>query len=310
MLPNISRSTGLLFAAMLLATLCTGRGGGLIGPTIAHAQPEETDAMKELLVPKLPADAHEVSGAIKSTKAGETVTLHGYIPMSDGFGASGTIQLVEQPTAVPAKTGDAVAVPKATLKLEDSSGKPLKGLEGRHGLKAGAEVFITGKVESTNGNDTIVVKAESLHVPRSSVPAGFFVDKAPEKSIDVSEARKSGTHKIGDEVILRGRIGGSKTPFVGGRAVFTLMGRGLKACSENPGDACKTPWDYCCETKTDITAHSATIQISDDKGQVLRTDMKGRRGMKEMTEIVVTGKVAVSDGKLLVVNATSIVVVN
>jgi hypothetical protein len=68
------------------------------------------------------------------------------------------------------------------------------------------------------------------------------------------------------------------------------------------------PWDYCCETKEDITANSATIQIVDAKGQVLRTDLKGRRGIKELSELVVTGKVAVAEAKALVINVSSIVV--
>ena len=88
------------------------------------------------------------------------------------------------------------------------------------------------------------------------------------------------------------------------------MGRGLKSCNENPDDHCKMPWDYCCETKADILANSVTVQIADAKGQPLRTDMKGRRGLKELSEITVVGTVTVADSKAVVVNASLIQVDN
>jgi hypothetical protein len=202
---------------------------------------------------------------------------------------------------------DIPAEGRATVQVVGADGKPLRaGLNGEHGLKPGAEVFVTGKVDTANGSDALVLTVVSMHVPKAPLPAGFFVEKEPENAKDVSEARKAGTIKAGDEVVLRGRVGGSKEPFVAGRAVFTLMGRALKACNENPDDKCSKPWDYCCETKQDILANAVTVQIVDPKGQVLRTDMKGRRGLKELSEMVVVGKVASADGKAVVVNATAI----
>ncbi len=301
-----------LASTALVLTMLLGFQSGRIGPSVAAAHQDTMDDLKALFVPKLPENAQEISKVMGAAKIGETVNVHGYIPMTGGFGADNdSVTLIEPVAAEPGKPNQAVpAARQATIKFVDSQGAPLKGtLEGKFGLKAGAEVFVTGKVLTANGKDSLVITVQSVHVPRSPLPSTFFSDTSPASSIDVSAAKKAGGQKVGDEVVLRGRIGGSKEPFVNGRAVFTLMGRGLKACSENPGDNCKMPWDYCCETKDEITAHSATIQVVDDKGQVLRTDMKGRRGMKELTEIVVTGKVAVSDGKLMVVNATSIVVV-
>jgi len=86
------------------------------------------------------------------------------------------------------------------------------------------------------------------------------------------------------------------------------MGSGLKDCSQNPGDNCTKPWDYCCETKKDILAHSATIRVVDDKGQPMKTDFKGRRGLRELTPVVVIGKVAFAEGQALVLNATGMFV--
>ncbi|HEX2839386.1 MAG TPA: hypothetical protein VHN77_14815 [Phycisphaerales bacterium] len=287
----------------------------------ASAQVKSIEDAKALVKPDLPAGAQEITAAMKSAKVGETITIRGSVAMSnDAFGTgAATFTLVDDTArSIPTPAGDArpessdanPAASRATVRVLGADGTLLKGtLNGRFGLKAGAEVFVTGKVETADGVDALVLTAASIHVPRSPLPSGFFVEQAPENAKDVSEARKEGSLKTGDEVVLRGRIGGSKEPFVAGRAVFTLMGRGLKACNENPDDTCSAPWDYCCETKEDILSHSVTVQVVDAKGQILRTAMKGRRGLKELSEIVVIGKVTSADGKAVVVNASSISVV-
>jgi hypothetical protein len=306
---NLSAS-GLLYSigVGLLAAAMLGVPGpqllpAAFGPAAALAQPKAIDDLKSIFGPALPADAREVAAAVAAAKAGETVTLRGYIT-ADGLAAdTATITLAEA-------SKPAAGAPTVTVKFVDAKGAPLAGsLSGKHGLKPGAEVFITGKVDAADGKSTLSVTATSAHVPRASLPEGFFAAKPADDAKDVSETRKKGGLKAGDTVVLKGRVGGAKDPFVPGRAVFTLMGRGLNSCAENPGDSCKTPWDYCCETKADIAANSVVVQVVDDKGQVLRTDFKGRRGIKELTELVVTGKVSVADGKTVVVNVTSMAVV-
>lgn len=309
--------------AMTVAAMCiaVGVGVGLISPEAAMAQVKSVADVKTLLKPELPADALEITSAMKSAKVGETITVRGNVAMSkDAFVENRSMfTLVDESTRkgccppsdqLPETACDIPAEGRATVQIVGTNGKPLRaGLNGEYGLKPGAEVFVTGKVETANGADALVITATSMHVPKSPLPTGFFVEKQPESAKDVSEARKRGAFKAGDEVVLRGRIGGSKEPFVAGRAVFTLMGRGLKACNENPGDNCSQPWDYCCETKEDILANSVTVQVLDAKGQILRTDIRGRRGLKELSELVVVGTVATAEGKALVVNAQSVTVV-
>lgn len=307
--------------AVAMAMIGGGVGVGPLTPATAEAQVRSVADVKTLLKPDLPAGALEITEAMKSAKVGATITVRGNVAMSkDAFVENRSLfTLVDESTRkgccppsdqLPDTACDIPAEGRATVQIVDANGKPLRaGLGGQHGLKAGAEVFVTGKVEAANGKDALVLTAASMHIPRGPLPAGFFVAKQPESAKDVSEVRKAGTLKAGDEVALRGRIGGSKVPFVAGRAVFTLMGRGLKACNENPDDKCSMPWDYCCETKEGILANSATIQITDAKGQALRTDMKGRHGLKELSELVIVGKVVSADGKTLVVNATSAYVV-
>lgn len=311
---------GIGIKAMVVAAALVG-GTGVVGigpfvPATAMAQVKNVEDVKTLIKPELPAGALEITAAIKSAKVGETITIRGNVAMSkDAFVSNRSIfTLVDESTRkgccppsdkLPDTACDIPAEGRATIQILNASGKPLRsGLNGEHGLKPGAEVFVTGKVETANGTDALVVTVVSMHVPKAPLPNGFFVEKQPENAKDVSDVRKAGTLKVGDEVVLRGRIGGSKEPFVAGRAVFTLVGRGIKACNENPDDKCSTPWDYCCEPKEQILANAVTVQVTDAKGQVLRTEMKGRHGLKELTEIVVVGKVASADSKSLVLVAS------
>lgn len=316
------RTTGAIKAMAVAAMLIAGAAGlGVLTPTAAMAQIKSVADVKTMLKPELPADALEITAAMKSAKVGQTITVRGNVAMSkDAFVENRAMfTLVDESTrkgccppsdTLPDTACDIPAQGRATVQIVDAGGRPLRaGLNGQHGLKPGAEVFVTGKVETANGTDALVLTAISMHVAKAPLPTGFFVEKPPENAKDVSEARRAGgegTLKAGDEVVLRGRVGGSKEPFVAGRAVFTLMGRGLKACNENPDDKCSKPWDYCCETKEDILANSVTVQVVDAKGQILRTDMKGRRGMKELSELVVVGKIASADGKAVVINATAV----
>lgn len=136
------------------------------------------------------------------------------------------------------------------------------------------------------------------------MPSGFFLASAPADAKTVEEVRTGA--KAGETVAIKGRVGGSESPFVAGRAVFTLVGPGIPACADAGDDHCQTPWDYCCETPEDIAAHSATIQVVNDTGALLRANLKGDHGLKELDELIVVGKIAQADEKALIVHATGI----
>ena len=305
---------------MIAGWLVVGGDSGPMGewgPAAAMASSPAPDDMKEIFKPNLPGNALEISTAARVAKVGELVTVRGYIPMEADTGSAKSMVFSLHEPQLPASTiaaaqpaGSAPALPLVKVKIVDANGQVMPGrVDGKQGLVAGAEVFVTGKIESNGGADGFTIAATAIHVPRSAMPVGVITATSAAGAQDISAARKAGGLKVGQEVVLRGRVGGAIDPFVPGRAVFTLVGRGLKACNENPDDACSKPWDYCCETKADIAANSATMQVVDGKGKVLRTDIKGRRGIKELSEITVVGKVAVADGKSLVVNVVSMSVV-
>ena len=167
-------------------------------------------------------------------------------------------------------------------------------------------------IASVAGCEDRATETRSTNVPPAqaasaeAVPAAIVLAEAPAGAKDVAALKKEA--KPGDEVVLRGRVGGSPSPFVEGRASFQLIDTSLKACGEgNPSDKCETPWDFCCEEAKEIAAHSASIQVVGADGKPLRAGMKGVGGLKPLSEVTVKGKVANgSDAGVLIVNATGI----
>lgn len=135
-----------------------------------------------------------------------------------------------------------------------------------------------------------------------------LVLKAPPAGPIVTPAQAKKTAKVGDKITITGRVGGGAAPFVKDRAVFTIVGEELANCSDAVEDHCPQPWDYCCESKTDIVRNSATIQVNTTKGKLIKLGMKGKAGLSEASEVTVTGVVAAVDEKTLVVTAESMYV--
>jgi hypothetical protein len=142
--------------------------------------------------------------------------------------------------------------------------------------------------------------------PRAALPAGLVLSSAPAGAKTIKEVRAGA--KDGDEVVMRGVIAGRVDPIGDNRAILTLLDPSIKTCDKMP-EGCKTPWDACCEDKEVITANSATVQVVDEKGAVLKTGLASVPGIKPLKEVVVKGKLKVSpDGKAVVVDASRLYV--
>jgi hypothetical protein len=140
-----------------------------------------------------------------------------------------------------------------------------------------------------------------------TLPPGLVLAEAPAGAKDVAAVRKE--VKAGDEVVLRGKVGGSLSPIVEGRASFQIVDASLTSCDQMPGDTCKTPWDYCCDDPKEVAAHSASVQVVGADGKPLRAPLAGVGGLKPLSEVTVKGTVAkAGDSGTLVVNATGIYV--
>jgi hypothetical protein len=143
-----------------------------------------------------------------------------------------------------------------------------------------------------------------------AIPASLFKTEKPKDAKDLREtkaAAQKGEVKKGDSVTIRGRIGGRAAPFVKSRAIFLLADSRLVACNEKPGDTCKVPWDFCCETPESLKSNTATIQIVGSDGKPLKVAAEGAGGMKPLSKITVVGTVAdVSKEGTFVITATAI----
>jgi hypothetical protein len=139
-------------------------------------------------------------------------------------------------------------------------------------------------------------------------PGELLLAAEPEGARSVGEVRKSA--KEGSEVVVVGRVGGRKDPFVAGRAILMLTDTTVKACGERGcDDGCKTPWDFCCEPPENLSANTVTVQVVDVEGKPLKNELRGVAGIKPLSELVIRGRVAPGSGeKSMVVNATGIFV--
>jgi hypothetical protein len=134
----------------------------------------------------------------------------------------------------------------------------------------------------------------------SSGDAAYRLTAEPAGAAGVIEVREHA--KDGDEIVVVGRIGGA-SPWIEGRAAFSIVDGSLKACSDIPGDQCTTPWDYCCETDKLPTA-TALVKIVDESGALVKTDARQLLQVKELSTVVVKGKAQRDDAGNLVVLAS------
>lgn len=118
----------------------------------------------------------------------------------------------------------------------------------------------------------------------ASPDAPWLLADMPAGAIPVSEAKRAA--REGEQIVVRGRVGGRRDPMSTDVAVFVMMDPAVPHCK----DGCKAPWDYCCETPETIIANSATVQLVDESGKPLRTDL-ARCAVKPLDEVVVVGTV-------------------
>jgi hypothetical protein len=113
----------------------------------------------------------------------------------------------------------------------------------------------------------------------------FLLDAEPPGAIGVAETRRTATDEA--EVVVVGRVGGSKQPFVDGLAAFQIVDPALPPC--RPDCGCPTPWDFCCDLNI-LPENKATIKVVDKTSNPLDVDARQLLGIKELTTVVVRGK--------------------
>lgn len=73
--------------------------------------------------------------------------------------------------------------------------------------------------------------------------AKYLLASEPAGAKGVIDIKKEA--KDGDQVVVVGRIGGSKEPFTKGRVSFTLVDPSFVPCNEKGEEDSETPWDFC-----------------------------------------------------------------
>ena len=89
-------------------------------------------------------------------------------------------------------------------------------------------------------------------------------------------------------MVVVGRVGGRKSPWVKNAAAFSIVDRSMKACNERPGDTCPTPWDFCCEA--DLPKSTLLVLVQDADGKLIKKDARELLGLKELDTVFIQGK--------------------
>ena len=137
--------------------------------------------------------------------------------------------------------------------------------------------------------------------PGADGDTSWLLLEMPVAAIPVAEAKR--TAREGDEVVVRGRIGGRREPMTAGSAVFVMIDPAIPHCEIGK---CKLPWDYCCETPEYIATNSATVKLVGSAGTLLSVDL-GEHAIEPLDEVVVVGTVGPRPNQdVFVIHATKL----
>lgn len=142
--------------------------------------------------------------------------------------------------------------------------------------------------------ETAPARGDSVAAPPAAIPqealdkGRFLLTTEPAGAKGIRAARKDA--KDGDDVVIVGRIGGERQPWVEGRAAFRVVDAAFTPCNEKGDDGCKTPWDYCCDDSDELHQGMATVKVVDGEGKTVPVDARKLLDVKELQTVVVKGK--------------------
>ncbi len=135
--------------------------------------------------------------------------------------------------------------------------------------------------------------------------ANYLLSSEPVDAMPVATARSE--VEPGQDIILRGQVGGTLKPFNSEFAVMVIADQAVMFCDEMDDDHCETPWDACCEDADKLKMSRATVQMVDESGTPLAATLRGLGGLQELDHVSVTGTVDESStDENLLVNASGI----
>jgi hypothetical protein len=126
----------------------------------------------------------------------------------------------------------------------------------------------------------------------SPAVASLMLKAEPANPLGVKAAKAKGE---AEQVAVTGRVASTLKGF----AILSLMDLDLPYCGEkNKDDHCKTPWDWCCDSKEKISEHRLAVEVRGGDGKPLATPSLG--DVRLLDQLTVTGRLVTDDqGKLV-----------
>jgi hypothetical protein len=137
------------------------------------------------------------------------------------------------------------------------------------------------------GQQTVEATANRANAPAID-KSRYILSEEPDGAVGVMIAREDA--KDQDEIVLVGRIGGRKNPWIEGRSAFMVIDAAMTVVAdrEESGEGQVCMDDCCAALRTESTT---LVKIVDEQGKPLKIDARELLDAKVNDMIVVKGKV-------------------
>ena len=170
---------------------------------------------------------------------------------------------------------------------------------------AALSLVVTVALIGCDNDESPKAKLPPISQAAINLPEGFIAREALPGAQGVTAVKSSA--KDGDTVVVAGKVAGSEEPLAKNRAMMTILDPSIPTCDAMPGDACKTPWDACCEPHEKVAANSATVQLVGADGKPRGGSLEGIANLKPLSRVTVSGIARrPAGGDSLVIEAKSI----
>ena len=138
------------------------------------------------------------------------------------------------------------------------------------------------------GQQTVEATSTSADSTPSIDKSKYVLSAEPDGAVGVMIARED--FKNQDDIVLVGRIGGRKNPWIEGRSAFMLIDASMSVVADGEDtDESQVCMDDCCAS---LRAECTTlVKIVDDQGKPLAIDARELLDVTENDMVVVQGKV-------------------
>ncbi len=151
----------------------------------------------------------------------------------------------------------------------------------------------------------LIAGCEGQEEPAASVAEtpSWVLASAPSGAQNITDAKAAAVE--GDEIAIRGIIGGTMEPISAASPVFRIVDTGLFNRCTSDDDHCSTPWDYCCAAPEDVVASSATVQLINADGSPFTGDPTAN--LDPLDEVILVGTVGPRpNSDVLTIKATGV----